>query len=123
MLWRNFSKNFLHILVLSLRFLEFTLKISSLSQTLSLKASSNENGPTEEERIPGRSRSQKASRWLLGAQCLRTLIRPHFDVHVGEEHSSPTTAPEAGTNGYETQLPAEGLLLQMLASIQRQLEQ
>ena len=48
----------------------------------------------------------------------------HLDVHikdVGGEHSFPVTASEAGINGHETRLLTEGQLLQMLASLQRQL--
>ena len=49
---------------------------------------------------------------------------PHLDVHiedVGGEHSFPVTASEAGINGHEIRLLTEGQLLQMLASLQRQL--
>ena len=51
---------------------------------------------------------------------------PNPDVlieDVREGQSSPPTPPEAGTNGHETQLLAKGQLLQMLASLQRQLDE
>ena len=51
---------------------------------------------------------------------------PHLSVHIediGKEHSSSTTAPEEGINGRDTGLPAEGQLLQMLAGLQRQLDE
>ena len=51
---------------------------------------------------------------------------PHPDIlieDVREGQSSPPTPPEARTNGYETQLPAEDQLLQMLVSLQRQLDE
>jgi len=56
-----------------------------------------------------------------GARPTNALL-PHLDIYiedVREEHSSSATAPEAETNEHEIRLPAEGQLLQMLASLQR----
>ena len=45
---------------------------------------------------------------------------PRLDIHIEDvekEHSSSATVPKAETNGHETWLPAEGKLIQMLASL------
>jgi len=50
----------------------------------------------------------------------------HLEIHIkdaGEYHSFPAIASETGTNGHETQLPAEAQLFQMLSSLQRQLDE
>ena len=47
---------------------------------------------------------------------------PDLDIHIkdaNEEHSSPATTLKVGTNQPEMWLPAEGQLLQMLASLQK----
>jgi len=38
---------------------------------------------------------------------------------VGEECSSPTTTPKGSANEHESQLPAEGQLLQILTGMQK----
>ena len=109
MVWRNFSRNFLHSLVLSLRFPESTLKISSLSQSFPQRPHQTEMTPSKKSKsqvavVP----HQKSSRRLLGAWSLPMLICPILCSHqrIKEIYSSSAIAPEAGTNGHETWLPA-----------------
>ena len=105
--------------------LESILKISF--SNLSKKASPNGNGLVKKKRIPGRHyhHFKKKSTAAGSVESIDAHL-PYLDVHIkniGEEHSFSTTVPEAETNGHEIWLPTEGQLLQMLASLQRQLDE
>jgi len=59
----------------------------------------------------------------MGARITQNSTQTRRYSSVVEEHSSPTITSEEEANKHESRLPTEGRLLQMLAQLQKRLDE